>query len=376
MADRVRRRLTLRGAIAVALACCAAAGCRGAEPIRVGMIAGFTGRHYGLGVSCRNGAELAVDEINAAGGVRGRRIELLARDDGQDPELARRAVRELIAAGVVAIVGHATSAMAEATLPIANEEHVLMVSPTVSSPIFSARDDWLVMMDASAASTAQAMAAHVLRARPGLAVSILYDLSNRSYAEPWRDNFGRALQQGGGRVDREVSFASGSVASYGALAEAALDARPDAVLIVANALDTAMLAQQVRKRSAQVQLLGTGWSFTADVLEHGGAALEGMLFPLKVNPEDPSPSAERFRQAFRERFGHPPDFAAIQSYEAVQALVLALGRDPTRQGVRREILRLGTLRGVTGEFWIDRFGDAQRKNHISTVRDGRFLPIE
>ncbi len=340
------------------------------------MVAGLTGRHYGLGVSCGNGAELAVDEIDAAGGVRGRRLELLARDDAQDAEMARRAVRDLIGEGVVAIVGHATSAMAEATLPIADAEHVLMVSPTVSSPVFSRRDDWLVMMDASAASTAEAMAAHVSRAKPGLRVSILYDLSNRSYTEPWRENFRRALEQGGGHVPREVSFTSGQVASYGALADGALQGLPDAVLLVANALDTAMLAQQLRKRSPDVQLLGTGWSFTADVVEHGGTALEGALFPLKVDPADPSPSAERFRKAFRERFGHPPDFAAIQAYEAVRALGLALERDATREGVRRELLRLGVVHGVTGDFHIDGFGDAQRKTHISTVREGRFLLLE
>jgi branched-chain amino acid transport system substrate-binding protein len=376
MGDRVRVRATLRGAIAVALACCATAGCRQAEPIRLGLVAGLTGRHYGLGVSCRSGAELAVHEINAAGGIRGRRVELLVRDDAQDPDVARRAVRELIGDGVVAIVGHATSAMAEATLPIADEEHVLMVSPTVSSPMFSGRDDWLVMLDAAAATAAEAMAVHVLKGRPGLRVSIVYDLSNRAYSEPWRENFGRSLRQKGGHVAREVSFVSGKVVSFGALVEDALLSDPDAVLLVANALDTAMLAQHLHRRSPRVQLLGTGWGSTTDVLEHGGAALEGTLFPLRVNPQDSSPSAERFRTAFGERYGHAPDFAAIQAYEAVQVLGLALARDPTREGVRREVLRLGTVHGVTDDFQIDRFGDAQRRTHISTVRDGRFLPLE
>ncbi len=376
MGDRARARVTLRGAIAVALACCAAAGCSRSGPIRIGLVAGLTGRHYGLGVSCRNGAELAIHEINAAGGVGGRPLELLVRDDAQDPEAARRAVRELIGDGVVAIVGHATSAMAAATLPIANEAHVLMVSPTVSSPAFSGRDDWLVMLDAAAGVAAEAMAARALEGRPGLRVSILYDLSNDAYSDPWRLNFGRSLRQGGGHVTREVSFVSGKVASYGALVEDALQGDPDAVLLVANALDTAMLAQQLRRRSAQVQLLGTGWGSTADVLEHGGAALEGSLFPLRVNPEDPSPAAARFRNAFRERYGRSPDFAAVQAYEAVQVLALGLARDRTREGVRREILRLGTVHGVTEDFQIDRFGDAQRRTHISTVRDGRFVPLE
>lgn len=368
--------LTLRGIIVLALASFAAAGCRRAEPIRVGLVAGLTGRHYGLGVSCRNGAQLAVDELNSRGGVGGRPLELLVRDDAQDPDVARRAVRELIGAGVVAIVGHATSAMAEATLAIADQEHVLMVSPTVSSPIFWGRDDWLVLMDASASATAQAMAARMVRMRPELQVSILYDLSNRTYSDAWRESFGRELRLRGGRIGRELPFASGTVTSYGTLVEGVLGVGPDAVLVIANALDTAMLAQQVRKRSREVLLAGTGWSATADVIAHGGVALEGALFPLKVNPEDPSPAAARFRIAFQERFGEAPDFAAIQSYESVQVLARALERDATRAGVRRELLRLGTVHGLTEDFVIDRLGDAHRTDRFSMVRDGRFQPLE
>src|SRR5512141_700268 len=90
---------------AVALACA-----RG-EPIRVGMVSGLTGRHSDLGISSRNGATLAISEINDAGGIAGRRLELVVRDDGQDPEHARRAVSELVHAGVVAMIGHVTSSM-------------------------------------------------------------------------------------------------------------------------------------------------------------------------------------------------------------------------------------------------------------------------
>jgi len=100
------------------------------------------------------------------------------------------------------------------------------------------------------------------------------------------------------------------------LVEDALQAGPDAVLLIANSLDTAMLAQQLRRRSPGIQLLGTGWGSTADVIEHGGASLGGALFPPRVNP------------------------------------------------------------GVADDFEIDRFGDAKRRTHISTVRGGRFLPLE
>lgn len=365
--------------LAMLLALALGAGCRRAEPIRVGLVAGLSGRHYDLGVACRNGAQLAVEDVNAAGGVGGRPLELLVRDDAQDVETARRAVRALIDAGVVAIVGHCTSSMAQATLPIVNEARVLMISPTVSSGALLGLDDWLVLADASGTTTAEGLAGYFARTRAGPVVNVVLDASNRAYTEPWRRTFTATLEAREGRVARVVEFTSGQVGSYAALAGEALDGAPDAVLIVANAFDTALLAQQLRKRTpgaGGVQLLGTGWSFTDDLVRHGGSAVERALFVHKVNPDDTRPPATRFRSIYSERFGTAPFFAAIEAYDAVQVLAAGLARDPTREGVRREILSIGTFRGLTEEFTIDRFGDAHRRNHISTVRDGRFLLVE
>lgn len=367
--------------LAMLLAAALGAGCRRPEPIRIGFVAGLSGRHYDLGVACRNGAQLAVEDVNAAGGIGGRPLELLVRDDAQDPETARRAVRELIAAGVVAIVGHCTSAMAEATLPIANELRVVMVAPTVSASALMGKDDWLILTDASGTTAAEGLADYFARTRLGHVVAVVCDASNRSFADPWRNAFAAALEARGGRIGRVLEFTSGKVSSYADLARQAIAERPDAILIVANALDTAMLAQQIRKlmpgpAAPDVQLLGTGWSFTEDLMRHGGSAVEHALFVHKVNPDDARPSATRFRKLYSERFGTRPFFAAIEAYDSVQLLAVALARDATREGVRREILKQGTFQGLTEEFTVDRLGDAHRPNHISTVQDGRFLLVE
>lgn len=372
---RRRRLLRVRGATLIVLfGLCAS--CRGSDPIRLGFVAGLTGRNYDLGVSSRNGAQLAVDELNARGGVGHRPLELLVRDDAQDPALAPTLLGDLLAAGVVAVVGPSTSASAEACLPIADRERVLLVSPTASAPVFFGRDDWLVLMDTSAAPGARRIADLLARERPGARVSILYDVSNRPYADAMRRSFAEEVLRQGGRITGEVEFSSRGPVSFGALADQALAPGPDAVLIVANALDTAMLAQQLRKRAPRVQLVGSGWSVTTEVLEHGGRALEGAVFPLKVDPADPSPTAQRFRAAYQERYGRSPDYAATRSYEAVQAIAAALARDPTREGVRRELLRLRTFQGVTGEFLIDGNGDAQRPEHLCRVREGRFEQVQ
>jgi len=265
--------------------------------------------------------------------------------------------------------------MAEATLPIANEARVVLVSPTVSSSALMGKDDWLILADASGTTTAAGLADYFARTRARHRVAIVSDRSNRAYADPWRRTFAAALEARGGRVGAELEFTSGQVKSYAELAQRALAGAPDAVLILANALDTAMLAQQIRKRTADVVLLGSGWSFTDDLVRHGGSAVERALFVHKVNPDDGRASATRFRKLYAERFGTRPFFAAIEAHDAVTILAAALGRDATREGVRREILAQGTYQGLTEDFTIDRFGDAHRRNHVSTVQNGRFLLV-
>jgi branched-chain amino acid transport system substrate-binding protein len=369
-----RRSLPL-ALVSAALLAAGGASCGRPEPIRIGMVTGLTGRHYDLGVSSRNGATLAVEEQNAAGGIGGRPLELLVRDDAQDPSTARAAVEELVQAGVVALVGHATSAMAEATLPLVDRARVLMVSPTVSSSAFEGKDDWFVMLYPSTAVAARVLAAYAERAGLARRFAIVYDLSNRNFTQSWHDHFSRELAARGGGVVASITFTSGQVASYGDLVERALAARPDSLLVAANALDCASIAQQLRKRSADVALFGTEWGFTVDVLAHGGRAVEGARFTQKVDLTGDDAAVVRFRDAYRARFNRSPDFAAVMAYEAVQVLADGLRRDPTREGLRAQILD-HAFQGLQETIRIDRNGDTERRHFLMTIRDGRMTRVE
>lgn len=351
-----------------------ASGCREQEPIRVGLVSGLSGRHSDLGVSSRNGALLAVDALNAAGGVGGRPIELVVRDDRQDPEVARAAVEELSRLGVVALVGHATSAMAEATLPILDRERVLMVSPTVSATTFQGRDDWFVMLYPSNAVSARTLVAHVAAEGKARRVAVLQDLSNALFATTWLEAFRGEVAAKGGAVQRVVSFTSGAAPSWGTLAAEALEDGPDAVLLIANAFDTAALAQQLAKRAPGVQLLGTDWGFTSDAVANGGAAVEGALFTLKVDVTSQAPRLVAFRRGYQERFGRAPDFAAVLAAEAVGVIADGLGRARTREALREAILGR-SYEGLIGPIAVDRNGDAQREVFIMSVRDGRVVRV-
>ena len=342
----------------------------------MGFVAGLTGRHYDLGISERNGLSLAIAQINAAGGIHGRPIELLVRDDEQNPEAARRAVEDLIREGVVAIVGHATSAMAEATLPIAKQAGVLMLSPTVTSSVFRGSHPQLVLLSPFTTAATKQLADYLAREGSVRRVTAFYDLSNRAYSQAWYDDFREQFAAHGGSVARAVPFTSGSVASYAKLVADALETPTDAVMVIANSLDSATICQQVRKVAPAMGILGAEWGFTHDLVAHGGPAVEGALYVQKVDVEDRSPTFSAFRQAYTDRFQRPVDFGAAMAYEAGLILAEALGRNATRAGVRQALLDIGTFRGLQGEIRIDGNGDVTRRQFLMTVRDGRASVVE
>ena len=156
-----------RGALRLSLPLAAAAGCGEKEPVLIGFAGGLSGRVADLGISGRNGVIMAVEERNEAGGMKGRTVRLVVRDDEQDPGTALRVDREMIGLGVEAIVGHMTSAMSEAAVPLMNETGTVMVSPTTTTTYLTGLDDFFIRVSATTREYASRMAGH-LRTKRGI----------------------------------------------------------------------------------------------------------------------------------------------------------------------------------------------------------------
>jgi len=185
----------LRAAVVVALGGMAFVGCVPSEPLTIGFVGSTSGRSADLGIAGRDAVQLAVEQRNQAGGVGGRQVRLLLRDDEQNPEVARRVLRELIDQGAVAIVGPMTSAMAMAVVPIANQARVLLVSPTVSTDELTALDDHFFRVNTSTVDNAGRVAQFLLDQQGTRRLVAIYDTGNRSFTESWLAGFQAAYQQ-------------------------------------------------------------------------------------------------------------------------------------------------------------------------------------
>ncbi len=355
----------------------AAIGCEKDEgPIKVGFVGGLTGRLSDLGTAGRDGVILAVEEINGKGGIHGRPIELITKDDKQNPKEALRVDQELLDDGVVAIIGHMTSTMSMAAIPLANNEKILMISPTTSTIKVSGIDDYFIRMLPPNNAETDHLARYASKVLGLKKMAAVYDLSNRDYTEGFFNNFKKEFQRLGGEINTVLTITSGKDTDFVKSAESLLGAGPEGILIVTGARDAAMMSQRIRMKHSKILIFSCGWAMTEDLLHDGGPAVEGLVFSQLFDRESHDPAYMAFKKKFEERFGKTPNFAAALGYEAALVLFKALSENADPRELKTTILRQQTIMGLQGNFKMDKYGDPQRARLLMTVKNGEFKALE
>lgn len=351
------------------------AGCSPPEPVKLGFIGGLSGRVADLGESARNGFQLAVEQANAAGGINGRRIEILVKDDGQDREKAKRAAEELVAAGVKAIVGPVTSAMAEPILAVATAANTPVVSPTVTTSALTGKDDLFLRVTADT-SGYSSLSARFHYEKNGLRrIAVVFDARNRAYTEDWLSGFRRVFTGLGGTLSAEIAFDSSESPDHARLVRSLLATKPDGLLFIASAVDTARFAQAARDAAGKLPLIGVEWSSTERLIELGGKAVDGMHVAQFFDRHAQTPEYLAVRNAYEARFKSSPGFASIAGYDATRAILEALSRHPERP-LKQALIEGGPFPGAQQPIRFDRFGDAERRAFVTEIRDGKFVAVE
>jgi branched-chain amino acid transport system substrate-binding protein len=357
--------------------CVALSGCKPPEPIRIGLVAGISGRVADLGVTGRDAAQFAVEQRNQTGGVSGRKVQLIIKDDEQQPEVAKRVVRELISEGVSAIIGPMTSDMGMAAVSVVNEARVLMVSPTVTTEALTGIDDYFFRVTSTTRSFASRNANYQIKANRMWRVAAAYDLGNKSFTENWLNNFGIAFAEGGGEIVATLGFEVKNDTAFLQIARELLNSGADGILIVANSMDSALLCQQIRKLDDAIPITLADWGATERLLELGGKAVEGVTVVQTFDRHSTAARYLAFRQAYLERFHREPGFAGVYTYDAVNVVLDALAKQKSGQSLKTTVLEIRQFDGLQSLFSFDDFGDVKRPHaSISIVRDGQFTVLE
>lgn len=366
-----RRILILFWVAALGLSACAAN-----QPILIGFSAQLTGRQGELGVASRNGAELAVEEINANGGIGGRQIKLIIVDDKGEAETARQVDADLVKQGVVAIIGHPTSEQTAAVFDQMNQAGVVMLSSTSSSSKFTGQDDFFFRVIPSNDFMGKAMGQHIFAQENIRKIAGVYDLNNQAFTETLWHTIQGEFQRLGGDARLEYPFKSGEV-DLKSFAQEIIAEKPDAIVFMAAAVDVALMSQYVRQNGYEGRLFSSPWGHTKELIEKGGQAVNGIEIVAVYNPSHPSTAYAQFSEAFEARYGRAPTLGASHSYEAVYVLARALEQtDGKAEGLPAALKTINNFPGLQGNITIDPYGDVLRELYIVRVENGQFNIIE
>jgi branched-chain amino acid transport system substrate-binding protein len=351
-------------------------GCVGKDPIQVGFVAQLTGVQAELGVQERNGAQLAVEEINAAGGVAGRWIKLVVRDDLGTPEGAQAADRELIEAKVVAIIGHATSGQTMAGLEVTQPARVVMLSPTATTPRLSGRDDFFFRVIYSLAGRAHALARHVFQGRHINRIAVICDADNVAYSKAFQEAFVDKYRSLGGTLTAGTDFSSKAQPDFSPMVAQLRASNPDGLLIIAADIDTALIAQRTRLIGWPVPLFTSSWAQTETLVNNGGRAVEGLELEIASAVNNQTQDYLDFKTHYQARFGQVPSFGSVLGYEAAKVLATALEKTGGKaEGLPQALVGIKNFKGLVDTFSFDRYGDVLRPYCLGVIRNGKYEVI-
>lgn len=353
----------------------ALAACSEEAPLRVGFIGGLSGRTADLGVGGRNGVQLAIEQANAAGGINGRRIDLLIKDDQTAVDRSRQVTDELLQAKVDLILGPMTSMSAVTAAPLADKAGVLMIGGTVTTNELTAKDDHFFRTIASTTQHATAMADFLYRQRGIRHVNGLLDQRNAAYAESWLADFTDRFVALGGQVGNVQRYSSVQETDFVAKSDAALADRPQAVILITGAVDAALLANQFSQKTQRPLLVTTEWAGNGKLIELGGRHVEGVIVPQYFDVDHPAPSYVAFRDAYRQRFGEEVQYPALIAYNAALVGLAALRQQQRGETLKQTVLRLKRFQGVQESIELDAFGDTHSRTYMTVIKDGRYVNV-
>jgi len=321
--------------------------------IVVGMYGSLTGDGASFGQSSREGTELAVDEINNAGGLLGgRKIKLLVEDDQSKPEEASNAVTKLVTQDkVVAVLGEVASRRSLAAAPVCQKYMVPMISPSSTNERVTQVGDYIFrvcFIDPFQGEVLAKFAYNDLKARK---VAILKDIQ-QDYSVGLTDSVMKHFTALGGQVLDPVSYSTGD-SDFKAVLTQVRSQKPDAVFVTGYYPEAAIIARQARELGMKMPLLGgDGW--VGDALKNGREALNNSFISNHYSGDNPDPVVQNFVKAYRAKFSREPDAIAALAYDAVKVLADAITRSNSTDGPKlRDALAQGDVHGVTGRLKIN-----------------------
>ena len=345
--------------------------------IKIGVLLPLSGSNAELGGDLLNAAHLAADDLNAAGGVLGRQIEIVSGDDGCDPERATAAAQTILASGIVGVAGGSCSGAAIPASAVLDTKGIPYVSGFATNPALTERGLRTVFRATGRDDNQAAFAARFLSGPGGVKkLALLHD--NSVYAKGLAELI---------RSANDAMKLGMQIVFFDAITPGQADYRSTLAQIRASGADTLYFAgypreaglvlQQAKELGLPLRLTGGDGTIDPAVIKTAGPAAEGFVCTTTPPPAF-LPSGEGFVRNYSQRFGRMPGPYSMYTYDSVRVLANAIfwaGSTDPKDIV--EALRTTRYQGLTGEIFFDEKGDRQTTVFVTAiVRKGEFRPYK
>jgi branched-chain amino acid transport system substrate-binding protein len=340
--------------------------------IPIGVYAAQTGSEAAFGTSTVEGEKLAADEINAAGGVLGRKIKLIIEDDQGKAEEAASVVTKLITSNdVVALLGENSSNQSLAAAPIAQTNKVPMVSVSSTNPAVTQKGDYIFRVCFTDPYQGKALAAFVSNNLKLKSAAILVDRKN-DYSVGLAEFFRKNFEANGGKIASEQSYSGGDT-EFRPQLTTVKSSKPDILFIPGFYTEVGQIAIQARDLGITIPMLGgDGWD-SPTVIQIGGKSVDNSYFSDHYFIGDPRALVQHFVSAIRKRTGMDPEATAALGYDAMKILAQSIQKAGSldRQKIRDAIASTANYDGVSGKITMGPTRDPIKPVAIIKIENGK-----
>jgi branched-chain amino acid transport system substrate-binding protein len=342
-----------------------------AVPFKIGVAGPMTGQYATYGASHKAGAELAMEELNAAGGVNGGEVSLSIGDDLGDPKEAVLVAQKFIDDSELVVVdGHQFSGATIAAAGKYQPAGLTMITPSATQPDITDMGDFIWRICMTDAVQGKGLADYSVGTLGLKNVAIMYD--NSDYGRGLADAYDEGIKAAGGAVVEKQQYSTGDT-DFKAQLTKIKGANPDLIFLSGYYPEGSKIAQQAKELGMDVQMLGSDGYASDELPKLGGAAVEGMLVSTFFDYTKDDPAVQKFVDAYKAKFdGANPDWFVANSYDVVMLAAAAATKAGSndRAAINDALANIGTYEGISGPITFDENGDVIKPLSIVIVENG------
>lgn len=358
-----------------------AAGCNNAgniggseatDVIKIGGIGPLTGSASSYGISVKQGAEVAIDEINAAGGVEGKQLELIFEDDENDEQKSLNAYSTLMDKNINVLMGSVTSACSIAVSGASEVDGILQITPSGSAKECAAAPNAFRICFTDPLQ-GEVMAQYIKDA--GITkVAMIYN-NGDEYSKGIHDAFATKAQEIGIEIVSDESFTKDDIDFKTQLTKVN-SSGAECIFLPIYYSEVAMISEQAASLGIDLPYYGCdGWDGVIKQVDGDTKNLDGSTFLTPFVANDETPKIKDFVTKYNERFNADPDQFAADGYDAVYAIKLAVehtGGDLSNEALIDAMTKIN-LDGLTGNMTFDTNGEPNKSAKVAVIENGAYI---